>query len=233
MNGDIMIGCLCIHGFTGAPYEIEPLAEHLRKTRNWIIKTPTLPGHGDTLLLKGIAYHKWLDHAEEELINLLSICDEVYLIGFSMGGLIASYLAAHYPVKKLVLLSAAVYYVNPKQLFLDLTNMVKDSVKGKLSENELFQRYKKKIMETPVTATMEFRKLVRHTRPFLKNIHIPTLIIQGECDGIVPVKSAHYLYKVIPAENKQLVFLSSSQHHVCHGADQTQLFSVVEQFLLS
>jgi carboxylesterase len=184
-------------------------------------------------MLKGIAYHKWLDHAEEELINLLSICDEVYLIGFSMGGLIASYLAAHYPVKKLVLLSAAVYYVNPKQLFLDLTNMVKDSVKGKLSENELFQRYKKKIMETPVTATMEFRKLVRHTRPFLKNIHIPTLIIQGECDGIVPVKSAHYLYKVIPAENKQLVFLPSSQHHVCHGADQTQLFSVVEQFLLS
>ncbi|NQD52654.1 carboxylesterase, partial [Bacillus altitudinis] len=44
-----MIGCLCIHGFTGAPYEVEPLAEYLKQTTDWTVQSVTLPGHGEEL----------------------------------------------------------------------------------------------------------------------------------------------------------------------------------------
>ncbi|KPD00014.1 hypothetical protein LR69_01687 [Geobacillus sp. BCO2] len=40
-----MIGCLCIHGFTGSPEEVAPLADYLRERTDWVIETPTLPGH--------------------------------------------------------------------------------------------------------------------------------------------------------------------------------------------
>lgn len=226
-----MKGCLFIHGFTGAPYEVEPLANYFKETTNWVIKVPTLPGHGVTLALKGHTYNDWVSHAEKELLELMEQVDEVYVIGFSMGGIIASYLAAKYNVSKLILLSAAAYYVNPKQLMLDFKDMVKDFLKGSIYENELFNRYKKKIVQTPLRSTLEFQKLVKAIKPYLEKITLPVLIVQGECDGIVPVKSAHYLYNTIPSEMKELCLLPGSKHLVCHGEDYEHLKKLVEDFL--
>ncbi|MCA1032954.1 alpha/beta fold hydrolase [Bacillus timonensis] len=226
-----MKGCLCIHGFTGGPYEVEPLANFLREATDWHVVTPTLPGHGEQLSLEGKTHKDWIRHAEEELQTLLKSCDEVYVVGFSMGGLIAAYLSIKYPVKKLVLLSAAAYYINPKQLMVDITDMVKDTFQGNLLKNELFLRYKRKINETPMSATLHFRALVRMIRPLLGEVKIPTLIVQGECDGIVPVKSATYLYQTINSTKKELCMLPQSKHHVCHGEDKEYLLEQVHLFL--
>jgi carboxylesterase len=226
-----MIGCLFIHGFTGAPYEVDPLANDIKEKTGWLVRVPTLPGHGVTLSLKGHTYNEWVEYAEQELLALMDEVDEVYVIGFSMGGVIASYLAAKYEVKKLVLLSAAVYYVNPKQILLDCKEMIRDLCQGNLQQNELYNRYKKKLLETPIRATFEFQKLVKKVKPYLNELTLPVLIIQGECDGIVPVKSAHYLYKTIPSKEKVLHLLPCSKHHVCHGEDYQDLKEYVETFL--
>lgn len=227
----LMIGCLFIHGFTGAPYEVEPLAEHIRHSTDWVVRTPTLPGHGETLNLKGTHYSEWIEYAEKELVELLHTCDQVFVIGFSMGGIIAGYLATRFPIQKLVLLSAAAYYINPKQLVSDIKLMLRDGLNKNLHKNELYLRYKKKIVDTPLSATIEFRKLVRKIRPLLNRINVPTLIVQGECDGIVPVKSAHYLNQVISSTQKRLLFLPCAKHHVCYGGDQETLFKEVDSFL--
>lgn len=227
-----MIGCLCIHGFTGAPYEVEPLAEYLTEHTDWVFRIPTLPGHGENLSLKGVQYHQWIDYAESELKDLIQNCDKVYVVGFSMGGMIASYLAAKYPVDKLVLLSAAAYYVNPKQIASELKSMLIDVFKGNLAENELFQRYKRKIKATPITATLQFRRLVASIKPLLPQVEVPTLIAQGECDGIVPPKSAEYLYRTINAKKKRLTYIKDSNHHICHCEEKEALFSQVHDFLI-
>ncbi|MFE8703018.1 alpha/beta hydrolase [Cytobacillus sp. FJAT-54145] len=226
-----MIGCLCIHGFTGAPSEVEPLVEHLKSHTNWRLVVPTLPGHGEILSLKGIRYNQWIEHAEKELEKLLDECEKVYVIGFSMGGLIASHLAVHYPIDKLVLLSAAAYYVNPKQLVLDVKDMVRDSFKGKLFDNELYIRYKRKIKETPVTATLQFRKLVAQVRPVLSKVSVPTFIAQGEIDGVVPPKSAQYLYERISTPEKKLLYFKNSKHLICHCDEREKLFTEILAFL--
>jgi carboxylesterase len=226
-----MIGCLCIHGFTGSPNEVAPLAEYLHKRTDWMIKTPTLPGHGQRLQLKGITYDQWFQSAEEELQALMEKCETVYVVGFSMGGVIAVYLAEKYKIDKLVLLSAAFYYVNPRQLIKDIREIVRDGWRS-FRENPLFIRYKNKIFATPLTAILEFRKLVNEVRPLLPHVHVPVLIVQGEKDGIVPPKSARYLYERIGSSKKKLLFLPASYHHVCHGPDRHVLFTEVEKFLL-
>ncbi len=228
---DLMKGCLFIHGFTGAPYEVEPLASYIQKKTGWIVKVPTLPGHGVNLSLKGHTYKEWIAYAEQELLSLMEEVDEVYVIGFSMGGIIASYLAANYKVKKLVLLSAAAYYVNPRQIVVDLKEMIKDLMNGNIKDNELFNRYKQKVFQTPLSSTIEFQKLVKNIKPYLQQLNMPVLIIQGECDGIVPVKSAYYLYNNIPSKDKKLYLLPCSKHHVCHGDDYEDLKNYVEEFL--
>lgn len=226
-----MIGCLCIHGFTGSPYEVEPIVKYLKENTNWNIVSPTLPGHGEEETLEKISFMQWISFVETSIEELTKECETIYVIGFSMGGLLASYLTTKYPVQKLVLLSAAAQYINIKQLAADICDIIKDGLRGQLQDNVLFQRYRRKIVATPLSATREFRKLVKYIKPQLSLVKIPTLIVQGECDGIVPITSAHYLFEHIGAEDKKLVFLPSSHHHVCHGPDYKQLEEEISQFL--
>lgn len=227
----IVIGCLCIHGFTGSPLEVDPLIHYLKQHHwDWKFVVPVLPGHGEKMQLEGIEYREWIYHCEKELQLLMDQCETVYVIGFSMGGLIASYLAVHYPITKLVLLSAAAYYVSPMQLSKDIGMMIKDTFKGELTKNELFLRYKRKIKETPIAATLQFRRLVTSIRPMLPRVNIPTLIAQGENDGIVPPKSAQYLYKNIGTQNKKLIYIKDSKHLICHCNEREKLFKEISQF---
>lgn len=226
-----MIGCLLIHGFTGSPYEVEPLAEHFAETTEWRLAIPTLAGHGEDGDLKGVTYKEWLDSAESELVRLKEHCETVYVVGFSMGGLIAGHLAAQYDVQKLVLLSAAAYYVNPKQMVSDIVDMMKDGLKGDLQDNDLYLRYRRKIGETPFSATIQFQQLVKALRPSLKKIKAPTLIIQGESDGLIPKKSAEFLYETIASKEKRIHYLPKSKHIVCHDVEKEQVIKLVDSFL--
>jgi len=226
-----MIGCLMIHGYTGSPYEISPLANHLEDRTNWKIEVPTLPGHGKNLDLRDVSHESWIETAEKELQQLMQNCDEIYLIGFSMGGMIASYLAAKYEVEKLVLLATAGKYLSFKQIGMDMGEILADSIKGELDSNKLYLHYKNKTGHIPFKANIEFMKLVRFTRRYLKKVKTPVLIAQGQQDGMVPYKTAYYLDKEIISEEKEVVFFERSKHLICLGDDKDTLNTMVLDFL--
>ncbi|KYG30750.1 alpha/beta hydrolase [Alkalihalobacillus trypoxylicola] len=226
-----MIGCLCLHGFTGEPWEVEPIANYLFEKKRWLVYTPTLPGHGPNGQLKDITHEQWLYAAEVATEELLKRCDKVYVIGFSMGGMLACHIAAKYPVDKVVLLSAAAYYVNPTQLLHELKEAIKLRIRGQLQNDEHYQLYRQKILETPMSAVWQFMGAVKLIKPKLREIKAPTLIIQGELDEIVPKKSAQYLFERIQSEKKLLIFLKDSHHMICHGFDQIELIHHIEEFL--
>lgn len=226
-----MNGILCIHGFTGSPKEVEPLVSFLKDETDWVVHAPILPGHGENLCLRNVQYMDWIRHAEEELQKLMEQCDKIYICGFSMGGLIGSFLATRYPVTKMILLSAAAYYTNPKHLYYEMRQMIADGLKNSFRDNEIFQKYKRKLTSTPLRAYWEFRKLVQNVRPVLSNIDIPTLIVQGKQDPIVPEKSAHYLYGKIKTQEKQLMLIENANHHICYSEEQNKIFNEILHFL--
>ncbi|KHF41205.1 alpha/beta hydrolase [Halalkalibacter okhensis] len=226
-----MIGCLCLHGFTGEPWEVEPVSTYFLENKHWLVYTPTLPGHGPKGNLRDVTYQQWVYTAEVAVRELLSRCEQVYVIGFSMGGMLACYIAAKYDVSKLVLLSAAAYYGNPQQLLHELKDKVRLRVLGELDQDEHYLLYRKKIMDTPMTAVFQFMQVVKKIKPYLKKVSIPTLILQGEQDGIVPRKSALYLYETIGSKQKDLDFLPESKHLICHGFEKELLINKIEAFL--
>lgn len=226
-----MIGCLVIHGFTGGPYEVEPLVNYLKENTNWYMKVPTLPGHGKELHLENAAYKMWIQTAENSLKQLNKVCDHVYLIGFSMGGMIASYLAAKYEIKKLVLLSTSGKYLSMKQIVLDLGEIFGDKLKGSLNENKVYHQIQMKKGSVPFQANIEFMKLVKKTRKYLKEVKSPVFIAQGHMDGMVPYKTAYYLDKEIPSSKKEMVLFDQSRHQICLGDDKDLLNKMVYDFL--
>lgn len=226
-----MIGCLIIHGFSGSPHEVQPLADFLREHTDWNIQVPTLPGHGEQLHLEDVTHEKWLEKAEQHLQKLTATCHTTYVIGFSMGGMIAAYLAANYNIDKLVLLAAARKYVSFKQLSVDIGEAIADALRGKLHENEFFVNFNQKRGDVPLKANVEFAKLVRYTRPYLKDVESPVLIAHGQQDGVVPPKTVYYLDKEIKSEEKEVVLFDQSKHLICLGDDKDVLNQIVYNFL--
>ncbi|HLR67322.1 alpha/beta hydrolase [Virgibacillus alimentarius] len=226
-----MVGCLIIHGFTGGPYELGPLTEYLKEHTNWDIKVPVLPGHGRILALKNVSYKKWIKKAEDVMKQLKKKYDEIYVIGFSMGGMIAAYLAAKYNIDKLVLLATSGKYLSLGQISRDIGLVIADGCRGRLGENKLYIHYKKKIGMVPFRANIEFLKLVRYTKPYLKKVEAPVLIAQGQQDGMVPARTAYYLDKEINSVHKEVIFFDRSKHLICLGDDKDTLNTMIFNFL--
>lgn len=225
-----MKGCLCIHGFTGEPWEIEPIAESLRSQKDWLVYAPTLPGHGPNEDLRDVTYQEWLYMVEVATEELLKRCEEVYVIGFSMGGLLACYIAAKYPIKKLVLLSAAAYYLNPLMFIDSLKDMAQIRKTGQADPDQLVDLYRYKVTNTPMHAVRQFMMAVKKLRPYIRHVTTPVLIIQGERDALVPRKSSEFLFKNIAAEEKHIHYLKDGRHMICHGFEQSQLLLRIHDF---
>jgi carboxylesterase len=227
----IMTGCLLLHGFTGSPYEVEPVASRLAKY-GWRIESPILAGHeGHSEPLGKVTWHDWVHSAEDALKKLLAECETVYIVGFSMGGLIAAHLSTRYPVQKLVLLSASLFYINPQQLFHDVATLIKSNFKNAAGSKELFRRYTSKVKTTPPRAVIHFRHLVRVLKNDISHVNVPTLIIQGGKDDLVEPRSAQYIYDHIASKEKELHILPESKHIICHDCEQELLLSLIETFL--
>nr|WP_220127325.1 alpha/beta fold hydrolase [Halobacillus locisalis] len=225
------VGCLFIHGFGGAPYELEPLYSIIKERTDWELRLPILPGHDKNESLDGREYMEWVSKAEKELEDLTFSCDTIYVIGYSMGGVIASYLSTKYNVSKLVLLSTSAHYIDVTQLAEDTWKMAKDAARGDLLENDLFQRYIRRMGSTPISASLEFQKLVDDLRPYFEKVDAPTLVLQGGEDGLLPPKSAEYIYESIQSEDKTLHFLPRSKHMLCYGPDKDDLMNTCCDFL--
>ena len=228
------IGVLILHGFSGGPYEVEPFADYLKEKINCIYELPTFSGHGDAdeLAMKGYKAEHWLMDAEIAFRKLAKRVDEIIVIGFSMGGVIAMYLAKRYPVKKLVLLSAAAKYVSPTQLLQDFRLMAEDAMHGSIKDNELFIRYKQKLNNVPLSATIEFMKIVKKVEPYIGHIENPVFIVQGALDGIVPLTTAQLIYDKIRSTRKMIYISKKGKHHICFSEDCEEWFTQVSVFLM-
>lgn len=211
--------CLGIHGFTGGPFELEPLANHLRR-QGWACELPTLPGHGEPDGMKHVRWRDWVKAAEQAATSITETYGSFDLIGFSMGGAIAAHVANRFPVRRLVLLNAAVIYVSPYRLLQDIGAALKAGD---------YQRFLK-VQHTPFSATLQFMQLVRSAKPLWSGIRAPTLIAQSGRDPVVHPYSASVLASAIPTVER-VEYFPNSKHMICLDREADALFQTVHNFL--
>ncbi|MGI2328889.1 alpha/beta hydrolase [Planococcus sp. YIM B11945] len=226
-------GVLCIHGFTGGPFEVQPFADFIEAQTDWIVKVPTLPGHGEMLSLKKGTAEQWMMEAEIALRQLKKQASRIIIVGFSMGGLIALHLASRYKIDRLVLLSAAAKYISAPQLLKEAKSVVKNAVKGKLGENRFLHMYKYKWTHTPPRAIVEFLRVVDMVKPYYGKIQTPVCIVQGGQDGIVPVSAAQFIYDQLGSAEKRLIHSETGRHLICYSDDCDDWFKEVLDFMKS
>lgn len=219
-----MENCLLIHGFTGGIFEISPLAEHLER-HGISARTFTLEGHtGRRTDLARCGRTDWTRQAAEELQQLADTSSGgVHVIGFSMGALIACFLAQRYKdkVKSLTLLAAPVFPLNPGEIVRTL------------GRADMLKNYIAKFISTPVRANLEFNRIVRESFGRYPGITAPALIVQGTRDHLVKTRSAAYLERHLGSRRKEVLLIERSGHLLCYCDERDRLLSEVLRFITS
>ena len=90
-------GVLVLHGFTGCPQSMRPLAEAFAAA-GYTVELPLLPGHGTTVDdMIATSWADWSAAAEAAYDGLAARCERVVVAGLSMGGTLTVWLATRHP----------------------------------------------------------------------------------------------------------------------------------------
>jgi carboxylesterase len=218
-------GCLVIHGFGGGIHEIETLADHL-KEEGYQVACPRLKGHtGNRMHMKKATYQDWIASAETELIRLRQKTDDIVLVGFSMGGLIAVNLACKYKVRAIVTINTPIYYWELKRVAQNIA----EDVKYKKSEH--IKRYLSAQKASPMVSMLNFLKLLNITKTKLNKIDVPFFSIQAKDDDTVKIKSASYIMDNISSQIKQVKYYHKGGHLILKSNTAQEVIADVEEFI--
>ena len=223
---------LLIHGFAGGNYDYNSLGNDLELYNSFDVFTFTLPGH-ERMIIDKVTREDWIKKAEDEIEKIINAnYKEVYVIGHSMGGVIASHLASKYKeVKKLVLAAPAFHYLAFKGDKVDVIESIKKL--PNLFKNYAPEEVLSRIFKIPAPTIKEFMKLVEEHTKDIKDITCPTLILHGEKDDIVPVDSVQYVYDNIKSKSVTLIELHSLTHDLFMNDRYEEVSDIIVKFFRS
>ncbi|NLP14049.1 MAG: alpha/beta fold hydrolase [Clostridium sp.] len=219
------IGCLIIHGFAGTLNEIEPLNKYLLN-KGFVTRCPIMKGHtGNRRDLAFVKYTQWVESVEKSFIELRSQCHRIIIIGFSMGGLIAVNLATKYRTDAVITLSMPIYHWDMKRIIKNIINDIR------IKDYQNIKYYVSSTTSIPFSAMINFKTLLRKTKPLLGQIECPIFIAQGLIDDIVQYRSADYIYRKVSSEVKFIKYYENTAHIICHSIENKKVFGDIEDFI--
>jgi carboxylesterase len=238
-------GVLCLHGFTGTPFEVRPLAEALAG-RGFTVSAPVLAGHCGTVEeLACMRWPDWLASAQAALDRLRAEVNgaPVAVAGFSLGGLLALRLARLHAdqIAALAVIAAPLrlrgYQVMGVRTLSRLPALLR---RGPLAVLPKFGGYD--VLDTemkrqnpglpgmPIAGIASLIELGEIVRRDLPDIHTPVLIAHGERDRTVPLGDSLELAGTIGSAVIERLFLPRSGHLVAIDVERSTLVETATRF---
>ena len=234
-NPESKNGVYIIHGFTNSTYETRDLAHYLGEQGFYTVAN-NLPGHGTTAEdCNRCKYTDWIDFVEQGVAEMSSQCDNVYVVGISMGSVLALHLSSLFP------LNAAVFGATVLK-FRDYfgTRVMTPILHKIITTREKKLSYPKNIRDTykyygytvwPMSAVNEMRKLTNKVKKELPLINVPALIIHSEKDTLQLPSNTPLVYNSISSEIKEKLIVQKANHNLfVFSPDQDMIFQKVSSF---
>lgn len=188
---------LCLHGLLSNNLALNNIYINLKDKYDYI-HIPNLPGHGDNnLSFSKINVFKF---TIEEFDKLSIKYKNIDVLGYSLGGVLACYIALYRNVNKLILLAPAFKYINIKKY-------KPKEIKINKEKKDFNLDYKK------IKYFITFTKIVNEVNEKLSYLYIPVCIIYGDNDILVNEKGCFNLYKMVINKNKYYIKIKNVNHH--------------------
>ena len=223
-----------IHGFMGSPRQFNKLAANVYN-HGYSVASLLLPGHGSGIKeFANATAESWLNHVYAEVERFAQHYDKIYLVGHSMGSLLAINAAIRYPqVKGLFLIacplkvkviSKQALLVRLKQVFYPKNHPLKAAYLN-ASSIPLHPG----LLYHSIKPSQQLKKLIAATKDILNNVAIPVTAIYLAADEIVSLDSLEILQAGLKNTPVKSLILSESLHAYYPVAEQ----AIIEEALLA
>ncbi len=227
------VGVLLVHGFTGSPWSMRALAEHLAASGR-TVALPRLPGHGTHWReLNETTWTDWYACVEQEFNVLRRRCRKVFVVGLSMGGALSLRIAERYgqDVAGLVLVNPAVASSDRRLLALPLLRRLTSSFPGITNDIKKLGTLEHGYPRTPLRALASVLELWRDVRADLERVHQPVLLIRSRTDHVVDPSSARLISSGVSSAELVEVVLADSYHVATLDHDAPEIFRLTSGFV--
>ena len=207
-------GIFLSHGYSATTAEIRLVAEKFHGA-GYTVGAPLLPGHGTHPKdLNQVKWQDWADAGKKELGKLFKICDQVWVAGESMGGVLALHLASQYPKVQGVILYApairlAMSFADKLKLHLG-SYLVSEAPRDSLDVSDLWQGYP----GIPLKGAVQLLRFQKAVEKELSKINQPTLVFQGRNDMTVAPEAGELILQNISSEIKEHHWMENSSHAI-------------------
>ena len=235
LNSSSKKGIMLIHGFTSSTHEMAPLA-HFLESKGYRILLENLPGHGTSIEdCNATRYNEWVAFVEQRFAELSNDCDELYVIGFSMGAILGLHLASLFPVNKLIIASPVMSFKSPFKVNVLVRLLNKVVIKQKkgghqtglntISHYSGYDYY-------PLIALNEFRKMNDFVYKRLPLVTCPLLYVHSNGDRKSLSKNIDMILDPIKSKQKEKLIVEKASHHLFYdNPDQKLIFDTINNFI--
>lgn len=190
-------GALVLHGFTGCPQSMRPLAEAFAAA-GFTVELPRLPGHGTTPEdMVGYSFRDWAAAAEAAYVELAGRTSSVVVGGLSMGGTLTLWLARRHPeIKGIVLVNPAAQaddfgpFVEGAKAVLAGGGEYLPAVAGDIADPDAKELGYDR---SPAAGLISLVEALADLKPGLGEIKMPSLLMHSRQDHIIPPGSSALL----------------------------------------
>ena len=240
---------LLVHGFTGTPWELRPIADVL-SSEGFAVQAELLPGHGTRV--EDMSYRtfaEW-DRAVDRLVrDALAEHGSAVLVGMSLGGLLAIASAARHQtsdpsvhsqgVRALVTLGCALeltpVVTRALRLFRALGPMMPPVLLAKKTGSDVrddeARAQNPGYRSNPLRAAREFDRAQAAAREALPSVRVPFLAVHGADDRTAPSSASHRALALSGSSDAALVLAPRSGHLVGVDRDRALVTAAVRAFV--
>jgi carboxylesterase len=226
-------GALVLHGFTGTPISMRPLADALAEA-GFAVEMPRLPGHGTNIEdMVETGWDDWLTEAERclEVLQARTPDGKVMVVGLSMGGALTAALAEGHPeLAGIILINAPVAV--PAEMAVAIEEMlaggmeIMDGIGGDIADPDASEQ---SYDGTPLRALLTLIMAGEQVRERLPEIAMPTLIITSRQDHVVNPEDSDVLAEEISGPVER-IWLEESYHVATIDYDGPEVASATVAF---
>jgi len=255
MGDERGIGCLMLHGFMGSPYSSRPMAEYLA-AQGIAMHCPLLPGHGHwpDKLYKA-SRQSWLDETEEAYHQIRGMVDKLFIIGHSMGTVMAGHLINKYQDFGGLVMLTPLYDIPDKRLsvmpylqyvmpwfYPHMLGSMKELMRQRMLDfdptldldDPEVQKNIPKMTRVPTSGLAQMVQMVKYGRQFWSKLDLPTLIFQGGDDPAVPPETMTKIYNMLPSQDKHLQTFPEAGHELMRPFEPVheQVWRMIYEFFV-
>ena len=227
-------GVLLIHGFTGSPAELLLLGEFLNAA-GFTVLGIRLAGHGtnEKDLIRTTA-ENWFNTVLDGWSILNGACEKIFVVGHSMGAILALKLSTCRKVEKVVTIAAPIFVDEslgaenlPPREDCGTQTVLQPRRRLKNVPPAVNQVYRK----MPLISVHELFDLMDDVKKILPKVQTPLLIIHAKDDHTAKPESANFISNSVSSEIVQVKFFEVGGHILPLTESREEVFKTVTDFL--